>query len=389
MTGNNRSAGLTRAFRRALTAALMAFFVMQTAAAAQEATAVPADQQPPALDAGTAFSAPLSPPTPLGKPHATGAAEGSSPDPSEVEGATAAAPLLSPEDPASRFNDTLVPYAPSNTLTDGTQSGLEKGAVYLVARLTEGAAQISDGLVWRVYGETPNASGELELVATAMGGDAEFRLDPGAYLIHTSYGYAGSTNRLVVGRGVYSKTVVLNAGGVKLNAALGPDDPLPADDLRFDILGMNFNAIGEREVIVSGVKPEAIVRLNAGTYHVVSRYGDVNAIVRADISVEAGKLTSATLFQNAASVTLKLVNDPGGEAIANTAWTILTPGGDTVVEGNGAFPSFVLAAGEYEVVARNNGVNYSRNFMVVSGENEEVEVLARTETSNVSQLPQN
>ncbi|MEH0072147.1 hypothetical protein V6L77_20695 [Pannonibacter sp. Pt2-lr] len=125
---------------------------------------------------------------------------------------------------------------------------------------------------------------------------------------------------------------------MKLNAALGPDDPLPADDLRFDIMGMNFNAIGEREVIVSGVKPDAIVRLNAGTYHVVSRYGDVNAIVRADISVEAGKLTSATLFQNAASVTLKLVNDPGGEAIANTAWTILTPGGDTVVEGNGAFP---------------------------------------------------
>lgn len=382
MTGYYRSAGLKGVMRYALIPAMLALLPVPMAASAQEATSAPAGQQPPALDAGTAFSAPLAPPTPLGKPGTASA----SPDPAEVEGAAGAPPLMSPDDPASRFNDALVPYAPSNNLSDGTRTGVDKGAVYLVARLTEDSKQLSDGLIWRVYGETPNSSGELELVATAMGGDAEFRLDPGAYLIHTSYGYAGSTNRLVVGRGVYSKTVVLNAGGVKLNAALGPDDPLPPDDLTFDVMGMNFNARGEREMIVAGVKPETIVRLNAGSYHVVSRYGDVNAIVRADITVEAGKLTSATLYQNAADVTLKLVNDPGGEAIANTSWTILTPGGDTVVEGNGAFPSFVLAAGEYEVIARNNDVNYSRNFTVVSGENEEVEVLARTDTSAAAQI---
>ncbi|MEH0072148.1 hypothetical protein V6L77_20700 [Pannonibacter sp. Pt2-lr] len=211
MTGHNRSAGLARASRRALTAALVAF--CDADSGGSPGSHSPSCRPATALSGcRDSFLRSALSPTPLGKPHDFGAARGTSPDPSEVEGATAAAPLLSPEDPASRFNDALVPYAPSNTLTDGTQSGLEKGAVYLVARLTEGAAQISDGLVWRVYGETPNASGELELVATAMGGDAEFRLDPGAYLIHTSYGYAGSTNRLVVGRGVYSKTVVLNAG---------------------------------------------------------------------------------------------------------------------------------------------------------------------------------
>ena len=43
------------------------------------------------------------------------------------------------------------------------------------------------------------------------------------------------------------------------------------------------------------MKPNTVVRLNAGTYHVVSTYGAVNAVIRADIRVEAGKLTEATV----------------------------------------------------------------------------------------------
>ncbi|WP_208995764.1 hypothetical protein [Pannonibacter tanglangensis] len=322
-------------------------------------------------------------PNPLDGPTgaAAGAGQTAGAQPGSQSGSRPAAPATAVPSPG--FNSTLLPYAPSRALGPGDIEETQKGAVYLVARLTEGGAQITDGLVWRVYSETPRDNGELELIATAMGGDAEFRLDPGAYLIHTSYGFAGVTNRLVVGRGVYSKTVVLNAGGIRLEAGLSADDPLPAEDIRFDIYGMDYNTQGERNLIVGGVKPDAIVRLNSGTYHVASRYGEVNAVVRADLSVDAGKLTSATLFHEAAEITLKLVNEAGGEAIANTGWTVLTPGGDIVVEETGAFPAFVLAAGEYEVIARNNGTNYSRNFTVVSGEDREVEVLARSvSTSN-------
>ncbi len=86
-----------------------------------------------------------------------------------------------------------------------------------------------------------------------------------------------------------------------------------------------------------------MVRLNAGTYHVVSNYGDVNATIRADIQIEAGKLTEATIQHRAAKLTLKLVAGPGGEAIADTAWSILTASGDTVSESVGAFPTIVLA----------------------------------------------
>ncbi|MDK1480839.1 hypothetical protein QN226_19260, partial [Sinorhizobium sp. 6-117] len=118
-----------------------------------------------------------------------------------------------------------------------------------------------------------------------------------------------------------------------------------------------------------------VIRLNAGTYHVVSDYGSVNAVIRADIQVEAGKLTEATIQHRAAKLTLKLVSEAGGEAIADTAWSILTSSGDVVSESVGAFPTLVLAEGSYTAVARNKDKIYQRDFAVKAGVNTDVEVL--------------
>ena len=65
------------------------------------------------------------------------------------------------------------------------------------------------------------------------------------------------------------------------------------------------------------------------------------------------------------------------EALANTAWSVLTPGGDVVKESIGAFPRVILAEGDYRVIARNEGRVYQRGFKVSSGVDGEIEVLAR------------
>jgi len=114
-----------------------------------------------------------------------------------------------------------------------------------------------------------------------------------------------------------------------------------------------------------------------GTYHLISNYGDVNAMVRSDIRVQAGKLTDATVTHRAAVITLKLVNDTGGEARADTQWWVLTPGGDVIKESTGAFPRVILAEGEYRAIARNDNQSYERVFKVVNGVDTEIEVLAR------------
>ena len=76
-------------------------------------------------------------------------------------------------------------------------------------------------------------------------------------------------------------------------------------------------------------------------------------------------------------ITLKLVSDKGGEALANTAWSVLTPGGDVVKESIGAFPRVILSEGEYRAIAKNEGKMFERGFNVVNGVDGEIEVLAR------------
>ena len=63
--------------------------------------------------------------------------------------------------------------------------------------------------------------------------------------------------------------------------------------------------------------------------------------------------------------------------MANTAWSVLTPGGDVIKESIGAFPRVILAEGEYRAIARNEGKVYEREFKVVTGVDGDVEVLAR------------
>ena len=78
-----------------------------------------------------------------------------------------------------------------------------------------------------------------------------------------------------------------------------------------------------------------------------------------------------------AVIRLKLVNERGGEALANTQWSVLTPGGDVVKEAVGAFPKVILAEGEYSVVARNEDKTYNGKFKVEPGFDREIEVMAR------------
>ena len=86
------------------------------------------------------------------------------------------------------------------------------------------------------------------------------------------------------------------------------------------------------------MKPDVVIRLNAGIYRIVSTYGDANAQVEADVTVEAGKLSEATVSHSAARVTFKLVAREGGEALPDTQWTVQTADGEVVKRSVGALP---------------------------------------------------
>jgi hypothetical protein len=243
------------------------------------------------------------------------------------------------------------------------------GAITLSAQLTDKGADITRGIVWRVFKPVAASDGKLPMVASAHGGTAVFQLEPGSYLVHASYGRAGATKRITVGKDAKRESLVLDAGGLKLDAVLSGGVHIPPKKLRFSIYE------GEAEVI-RDVEPNSVVRLNAGVYHVVSNYGSVNAVIRSDIRVEAGKLTEATVEHRAAEMTMKLVRETGGEAIADTSWSLLNESGDPIQETVGAFASMVLAEGDYTIIAKNRDRIYQKDFAVVAGQNQEIEVLA-------------
>nr|WP_226951221.1 hypothetical protein [Rhizobium terrae] len=261
----------------------------------------------------------------------------------------------------------------------GGAPGMVAKDVIFDARLTKDGEVMQEGLVWRVFSPLAGEDGKLPLVASSEGGSAAFQLAPGDYFVNCAFGRAGVTKKLTIPEkgSVAKQTLVLDAGGFVLNAVAGSDQRIPPNQLSFSVYSAEARDNGDRALVMADVKPNTVVRLNAGTYHIVSEYGDVNAVVRADIQVEAGKLTQAVLQHRAAQITLKLVSQPGGEAIADTAWSVLTAAGDVVNESVSAFSTMVLAEGEYLAVARNKNKIYQRQFSVKSGRNTEVEVLMR------------
>jgi hypothetical protein len=249
-------------------------------------------------------------------------------------------------------------------------------ALTVAARYGRDAPPIGGGLIWRVYSAKPAANGTYRLIKEDRTASPTFVLPPGNYVVHASFGLASAAKPVQLRGDMVREVFDIPAGGVRLEGKVG-DVRIPAGQIAFDIYpGSQFDT-GERRPVAQNVMTSDVVLLPEGTYDSVSTYGDANSVVRSDVRVQAAKLIDIAVTHRAAVITLKLVNESGGEALANTQWTVLTPGGDLIKGSIGAFPRVVLAEGDYHLVARNEGHTYERDFKVITGVDGEVEVLAR------------
>lgn len=250
----------------------------------------------------------------------------------------------------------------------------QKGDLSVTARLTDKGADIEKGLTWRIYEPIYGVDNKLPLVASSEGGGAHFLLDPGSYIVHVSFGQANAMRRVTIrAEQKVFETLVLDAGGLKLNASM-PEGQINAKYLRFSIYS-DDSENDDTALILADVKPGVVVRLKSGSYHIVSNYGSANAISRSDIRVDAGKITEATMQHHAALITLKLVRQEGGEALADTSWSITNDAGDIIRETVGAYATLVLAEGDYVAIAKNKDQIYQKEFSVTSGHDQDVDVV--------------
>jgi hypothetical protein len=258
----------------------------------------------------------------------------------------------------------------------GGGGGMQQASLSLVARFNrDNTAMITNGLVWRVFPARPEANGTFHAVKEDRTANPVLSLAPGDYVVHVSFGMASAAKAVHL-KDTAREVFELPAGGIKLEGRVG-DAKIPPTAITFDIFqGSQFEP-GSKTPLVQGVLTGDVVVVPEGNYYIVSNYGDTNAVVRSDIRVQTGKLTEVTVNHRAALITLKLAGEHGGDAIANTTWSIITPGGDLIKESTGVFPRVVLAEGDYRAIARNEGRTFERDFKVVTGVDGEVEVLAR------------
>ena len=284
----------------------------------------------------------------------------------------AQAQILPPARPAEQQISPL----PITPLPSVGPSAAASGPVALTieAQFSGSNTTIRSGLVWRVLADTADGS-PPRIVARSNDASPVFSLEPGAYLIHAAYGFASGTKRIALGPQGLREKIAISAGGLALAGSIG-DSPIAPALLTFSVF-VPLQGNSEGRLVVANAKAGELIRLPEGTYHVVSTYGDSNAIQRADVAVESGKITDDTLHHRAARVTLKLVAAEGGDAFAGNAFIVLTPGGDFIREAIGAFPQVILAEGDYVLIARQEGQVYSRDFKVESGLDRDIEVLAR------------
>jgi hypothetical protein len=246
----------------------------------------------------------------------------------------------------------------------------------LTARFAKDQPPITGGLVWRVFSDRPDETGNFKLIREDRGATPNIVLPPGSYVVHVALGLVSAVRPVTLKAETAKESFVLPAGGLRIEGRVGTSK-IPQNQISFSIYKGSQFEVGERASLLPNVAAGDVVLLPEGTYYIISNYGDANSVVRSDIRVQAGKLTDVIVTHRAAVITLKLVSDRGGEALANTAWSVITPGGDVIKESIGAFPRVVLSEGEYRAIAKNEGKVYERAFNVVNGVDGEVEVVAR------------
>ena len=248
--------------------------------------------------------------------------------------------------------------------------------VTLTAYLSEGSAPMTSGIVWRIFAGRPASDGNYKLLTTLHDPRPTIELKPGEYLVNIAYGRANLTKKI----GVWpeksvNEDFVVNAGGLRLTATLARTPVTQEHLLKFEIFSDTQDQSGNRQKIFAELRPGIVTRLNSGVYHIVSTYGDANSAIATDVVIEPGKITEAGIDHDAGKVTFKLVQRSGGEAVADTRWTIYNASGDVIKESAGAFPTHILAAGEYRVAAQHGERQFAGAFTVASGDAKLVEVL--------------
>ena len=264
-----------------------------------------------------------------------------------------------------------IPYMPTESPKPQAPMPGGEHRVTLEARLVDGAAPLGDGVIWRVFGVQPGEDGELPLITTSRGGSASIALHSGDYLVHAAFGRAGATKRVTV---LHDQQVGIARAGRRRPEARRHRRRRRANPPRPPLLR---DPAGECRRRPRHRRPAGDAGAGAQAFRRhLSRHQPLRRDQRRGQGRHRGGGRQADRGRDAAcrrrgDAEARL----GGRRRSARQHQLdgITEAGATVHESVGAFPSLILAEGNYTAVADHQGKIDSRDFTIEPGVDRDIE----------------
>ncbi len=245
----------------------------------------------------------------------------------------------------------------------------------LRGQITSSTAPITRPIDWAAYKVEDAKADRWRKIANVATPVASISLPPGQYVVRATYGAARAAKVLVVKPGKrIDATFILNAGGLRVLPALAFMDTPKGVVAKHWVFGAVPQENGKRRLFAQSDLIGEVIRLNAGTYSLVSRFGNANAVVETDVTIRPGMLTEVEINHKVGLVTLLL--NGAGQANDPVKWQLVDSKGTIVFRAEGSETAQVLVPGKYRATAEYRGKAYTSEFAVEIGEKKTVEITA-------------
>src|SRR5579883_1778928 len=130
-----------------------------------------------------------------------------------------------------------------------------QGVLALTARFGKDLPVVTSGLVWRIFSDRPDETGNIKLVREDRGATPNIALPPGNYVVHVALGLVSAVRPVTLKAETDRESFILPAGGLRIEGRVGTSK-IPQNQISFSIYkGSQFEA-GERASLVPNVRSE-------------------------------------------------------------------------------------------------------------------------------------
>ncbi len=246
------------------------------------------------------------------------------------------------------------------------------GVLTLSAQMTAGAAPLT-GVRYSIY-----PAGQDRELARATLAEPSFVLPAGRYKAVAQHDLVRIEKEITMAAGDEKREdLVFNGAHLTLGAKLAGKGALSPRDVRFVLYSLD----GGAETRIDAGPMAGLGRpllLRGGRYRVESRYGTLNAVETAEVSLAAGETREQIFEHAAAQVKLAVVTQPRAKT-AMRAQVKVTDASGAVVADLAEIPAqaLILKPGKYQVNARSGAKTGSGEFEVAGHDQKTVEVLVK------------